>query len=40
MATFTAETATDFGFSIIRHADALQFDAEYIFMPETDGIFS
>lgn len=34
MATFTTDVVTNFGFSIIRHANAFQFDYDYIFGPE------
>jgi hypothetical protein len=32
--TFTTEITTTFGFSIIRHANALAFDYDYIFAAE------
>lgn len=40
MATFTTETVTTFGFSIIRHVKSLVFDYDYIFNSEQDGVFS
>jgi hypothetical protein len=40
MATFTTEATIDFGFSIIRHPNSLHFDYDFIFEPESDGIFS
>ncbi|MGJ3253718.1 MAG: cobyrinic acid a,c-diamide synthase [Elainellaceae cyanobacterium] len=40
MATFTTDKTTRFGFSIIRHPNALMFDYDYIFAPEPDVIFS
>jgi len=39
IATFTTETTMNFGFSIIRHEDALAFDYEYIFEREHDFLF-
>jgi hypothetical protein len=39
MATFTTETVTNFGFSVIRHANSLAFDYEFIFNPEQEGVF-
>jgi hypothetical protein len=40
MATFPADVATNFGFLVIRHANAFNFDYDYIFEPESDAIFS
>lgn len=40
MPTFTANAVSDFGFSIIRHPQSLEFDYEYIFQPEQEGIFT
>lgn len=39
MATFTTETTTNFGFSIIRHPQSLVFDYSYIFEMDQDAIF-
>lgn len=39
MATFTTETTTNFGFSIIRHPHSLVFDYSYIFEMDQDAIF-
>jgi hypothetical protein len=39
MLTFTTDTTTNLGFSIIRHVNALFFDYDYIFKPEQDIIF-
>ncbi len=39
MATFTTEVTTGFGFSLIRHPQALVFDYAYIFEMESDAIF-
>ena len=39
IATFTTEVASSFGFMIIRHAHALNFDYDFIFQPETEVIF-
>jgi len=39
IATFTTDVTSSFGFSIIRHPNALIFDAAYIFTPEQDDIF-
>jgi len=39
IATFTAEVTTHFGFSIIRHPQALVFDYAYIFETDGDAIF-
>ena len=39
MATFTTEVTSEFGFTIIRHANSLSFDYDYIFEQETDIIF-
>ncbi|NEQ29782.1 MAG: cobyrinic acid a,c-diamide synthase [Leptolyngbya sp. SIO4C5] len=35
IATFSTETVTSFGFSIIRHANAFQFDYAYIYQSES-----
>lgn len=40
MATFTTDKTSHLGFSIIRHANWLTFDYDYIFAPEPDVIFS
>ena len=41
MATFTASTVADFGFSIICHANFFHFDYDYIYAPEQrQAIFS
>lgn len=40
MATFPTNIVSDFGFSIIRHPQSLEFDYEYIFKPEQEGIFT
>jgi hypothetical protein len=40
MATFTTETTTNFGFSIIRHPQALMFDYHYVFESDQEAIFS
>lgn len=40
MATFTTETTSSFGFTIIRHANSLCFDYDYIFQAEAEAIFS
>jgi len=40
MATFSTEKTSHFGFSIIRHVNALAFDYDYIFSPGQDAIFS
>jgi hypothetical protein len=40
MATFTTETTSNFGFSIIRHPHALVFDYAYIFGTDPEMIFS
>lgn len=40
MATFTTDIVINFGFSLIRHGQALLFDYEYIFQPEQEGIFT
>lgn len=34
MATFTAETAAMFGFTVIRHPNSIQFDYDQVFEPE------
>ncbi|MDX2229668.1 MAG: cobyrinic acid a,c-diamide synthase [Leptolyngbyaceae cyanobacterium bins.349] len=39
IATFTTEVTTHFGFSIIRHPQALVFDYPYIFETDSDAIF-
>lgn len=39
MATFTTEVTTHFGFSVIRHPQALVFDYAYIFETDGDAIF-
>lgn len=39
IATFTTEITSNFGFSIIRHPDAMMFDYDYIFKPDQDEIF-
>lgn len=39
MATFPAKVVTNFGFSIIRHPNSIQFDYDYIFKPEADEVF-
>ena len=39
IATFTTEVASNFGFTIIRHANSLNFDYDFIFQPETEVIF-
>lgn len=39
MATFPANVVDEFGFGIIRHANALRFDRDYIFAPEPKEIF-
>lgn len=39
MFTFTTEIVTNFGFSVIRHPNSLEFDYEYIFNPEQGGVF-
>ena len=39
MATFTTERTSQFGFSIIRHVNALVFDYDYIFSASPDAIF-
>jgi hypothetical protein len=40
MATFTTETTSNFGFSIIRHPHAMVFDYTYIFGNDQEMIFS
>jgi hypothetical protein len=40
MLTFTTEVTTNFGFSIIRHADSLVFDYDYIFEPDQEVLFT
>jgi hypothetical protein len=40
MATFTTEVTNNFGFSIIRHPQALMFDYSYIFEDDQDAIFT
>lgn len=39
IATFTTEITSSFGFSIIRHPDAMMFDYDYIFKSDQDEIF-
>jgi len=39
IATFTTEITTQFGFSIIRHPQALVFDYHYIFETDSDKLF-
>lgn len=39
MATFTAESVAELGFSIIRHIRAFFFDYDYIYQPELQGAF-
>ncbi len=39
IATFTTDVTSNFGFSVIRHGNALCFDYGYIFQPESDIIF-
>jgi len=39
IATFTTEITTQFGFTIIRHPQALVFDYQYIFGSDSDAIF-
>jgi hypothetical protein len=39
IATFTTDIVSNFGFSVIRHLNALTFDYEYIFQSEQDVIF-
>jgi hypothetical protein len=39
IATFTTEAIIQFGFSVIRHPDAVIFDYEYIFNPDSDAVF-
>lgn len=39
IATFTTEITTHFGFTLIRHPQALVFDYQYIFGSESDAIF-
>lgn len=39
MATFNAQTVTNFGFSIIRHLRSFSFDYDYIFGPEPEALF-
>jgi hypothetical protein len=36
MATFTTDITSYFGFSIIRHSNAIAFDYDYIFQSEED----
>ncbi|MBO9997635.1 MAG: cobyrinic acid a,c-diamide synthase [Cyanobacteria bacterium SID2] len=38
MATFTADTVTEFGFAIIRHPNHLQFDFDYVYTTESEDI--
>ena len=39
MATFTTEITSHFGFSVIRHVNALSFDYDYIFCESPEAIF-
>lgn len=39
MATFTTEITSQFGFSVIRHINALAFDYDYIFCASPEAIF-
>lgn len=39
MATFTTETTSQFGFSVIRHVNSLVFDYDYIFAASPEAIF-
>jgi hypothetical protein len=39
MATFTTDVVINLGFSILREPNYLVFDYEYIFQPESKGIF-
>jgi hypothetical protein len=39
IATFSTETTTNFGFSIIRHPQSLKFDYDYLFGKEAEAIF-
>ncbi|MBD3880247.1 cobyrinic acid a,c-diamide synthase [Phormidium tenue FACHB-886] len=39
IATFTTEVTSNFGFTIIRHPNSLNFDYDFIFQPETETIF-
>ncbi len=39
MATFTTEVTTNFGFSIIRHPQALVFEYNYVFETDQDAFF-
>lgn len=39
IATFTTDTVSTFGFSIIRHSNWLTFDYDYVFTPEQEVIF-
>ncbi|MGA9380739.1 MAG: cobyrinic acid a,c-diamide synthase [Phormidium sp.] len=40
MFTFSVDTVSELGFSIIRHPQSLVFDYEYIFQSEKEGIFT
>ncbi|MDI9640052.1 cobyrinic acid a,c-diamide synthase [Geitlerinema splendidum] len=40
ISTFPTKFVSEFGFSIIRHPNSLNFDYDYIFSPETDEIFA
>ncbi|MFB2933815.1 cobyrinic acid a,c-diamide synthase [Aerosakkonemataceae cyanobacterium BLCC-F154] len=40
MFTFSIDTVSELGFSIIRHPQSLVFDYEYIFQSEKEGIFT
>ncbi len=39
IATFTTEVISNFGFSVIRHPDAIAFDYDYIFTIDPDAAF-
>ena len=39
ISTFSTKRVSEFGFAIIRHANSLNFDYDYIFSPETEEIF-
>lgn len=39
MATFTTDITSYFGFSVIRHANSIAFDYDYIFQPEAEEFF-
>lgn len=40
ISTFPTKIVSEFGFSIIRHSNSLNFDYDYIFSPEAEEIFS